>query len=85
MYPIETKPFFLTSEFLAALLAIAALAIGAATDDSFDGRLFWILFTVVVSFYMFSRGLAKSGSKGRGWDPRDDLMARAGGEAHDRD
>jgi hypothetical protein len=30
IYPIETKPFFLTSEFVGAVLAIAGIAITPA-------------------------------------------------------
>ena len=35
VYPIETKPFFLTSEFVGAVLAIAGIAITAASSDAF--------------------------------------------------
>lgn len=72
--PIETKPFFLTSEFAALVLAILALLITTASDNSIDSRLFWILTTVLVSFYMLSRGIAKSGTKSRSIDPREDLL-----------
>ena len=81
-FPIETKPFFLTSEFFGALLAIAALAIGAATAEDVDARLFWILTTPIVCFYMLSRGIAKSGTKSRSWDPREELLTP---EGHDTD
>src|SRR5215210_7806437 len=33
-FPIETKPFFLTSEFVGAILAIAGIAITAAASPS---------------------------------------------------
>lgn len=72
--PIETKPFFLTSEFWGSLALIVALAIGAGTSDDIDARLFWILATAVTIGYVVSRGIAKSGTKSRSWDPRDDLM-----------
>lgn len=85
MYPIETKPFFLTSEFLVLVLTIVALSIGVATAEDFDSYRFWPLVAGVTSAYMLSRGIAKSGSKSRGWDPRDDLMARAGAGGDDRD
>lgn len=73
-FPIETKPFFLTSEFWGSLALIVALAIGAGVSDDIDARLFWILATAVTIGYVVSRGIAKSGTKSRSWDPRDDLM-----------
>jgi hypothetical protein len=72
-YTSETKPFFLTSEFLAYLIFLLALVIGTAVDDDVDPRLFWILGTVVTCFYMLSRGIAKSGSRSRAYDPREDV------------
>ena len=72
-YTSETKPFFLTSEFLVFVLFLMGLGIGASTSDDVDGELFWILTTVAVSFYMLSRGVAKSGSRSRARDPREDL------------
>ena len=75
-FPIETKPFFLTSEFFAPLLLIVAMAIAAASAEDFDSRLFWILTTIVVSAYVLSRGIAKSGTKSRASDPREDLFQR---------
>ncbi len=84
-FPIETKPFFLTSEFAAVLLAIVALAITAGASESIDAWRFWILTTVLVSFYVLSRGIAKSGTKSRSADPREDLLrSRGGGEARER-
>jgi hypothetical protein len=72
-YTSETKPFFLTSEFLVFVLYLMGLGIAATTSPSIDARLFWILATVASSFYMVSRGLAKAGSKSRARDPREDL------------
>ena len=72
-FPIETKPFFFTSEFWGTLALIVALAIGAATADDIDARLFWILTTAITFGYVLSRGIAKSGTKSRSWDPREDL------------
>ena len=72
-YTSETKPFFLTSEFLVFVLFLMGLGIGASTSDDLDTRLFWILTTVATSFYMLSRGIAKSGSRSRAYDPREDL------------
>jgi len=72
-YPIETKPFFLTSEFAVFLIAEIALIITALTSDSIDAWRFWILTTVLVSLYMVSRGIAKSGTRSRASDPREEL------------
>ncbi len=74
-YPIETKPFFLTSEFGGVVVAIVALLITAAANDSVDARLFWILTTALVSAYLLSRGIAKSGTKSRSFDPREQLLS----------
>jgi uncharacterized protein (TIGR02271 family) len=54
----ETRPFF-TSEFLALVAVIVALAIAAATD-ALDGAMFSILLTVGVAAFVLSRGLAKA-------------------------
>ena len=78
-HPIETKPFFLTSEFFGALLLIVAIAISAASDDGFDSPRFWTLTTVVVAAYVVSRGIAKSGTKSRATDPREQLFQGEGG------
>ena len=72
-YTSETKPFFLTSEFLAFVLFVMGLGIGASTSADVDARLFWILTTVATSLYMLSRGIAKSGSRSRAYDPREDV------------
>ena len=72
-YTSETKPFFLTSEFLVFVLFIMGLAIGTAVNDDVDPRLFWILTTIATAFYMLSRGIAKSGSRSRAYDPREDV------------
>jgi hypothetical protein len=74
--PIETKPFFLTSEFWAAVAAIVGLAIAAGTSEQVDARLFWQLTTAITIGYVISRGIAKSGTKSRSWDPREDLFDR---------
>lgn len=72
-YTSETKPFFLTSEFIVFVLYLMGLAIAASTSDTIDARLFWILTTVATAFYMLSRGIAKSGSRSRAYDPREDM------------
>jgi hypothetical protein len=55
----RAKPFFLTSEFLTMIAAIAAIAIAAAVADSFDSKRAWTLITVVAAAYIVSRGLSK--------------------------
>ena len=55
------KPFFLTSEFLAMIGAIIAIAIAAAIADDFGSARAWTLITVVAAAYIVSRGLSKIG------------------------
>lgn len=73
VYPIETKPFFLTSEFVGAVLAVVGIAITAASSDAFGAWRAWILITAVVVGYMVSRGIAKSGTRSHADDPRENL------------
>jgi len=86
-YPIETKPFFLTSEFLFPLLAWFGLLITTLVNDTIDARRFWELTVALLVAYMLSRGIAKSGTKSRSWDPREDpeLFRRRGGNDGDDD
>jgi hypothetical protein len=80
----ETKPFFLTSEFFGCALAIIAMAIAVATADNFDSPRFWTLTAGIVAAYVISRGIAKSGTKSRAIDPREDVDLFNGGHAqHD--
>jgi hypothetical protein len=72
-YPIETKPFFLTSEFAAALLAVVALAITAAASESIDAWRFWLLASGITAAYLLSRGIAKSGTRSNASDPREQM------------
>ncbi len=72
----ETRPFFVTSEFLVYVLLLMGLGIVASTDESIDARFFWTAATVASIFYMLSRGIAKSGSRSRAWDPREDIGDR---------
>ena len=72
-YTSETKPFYLTSEFLVFALYLMGLAIAASTSPSIDARLFWILATVAVVGYMLSRGIAKAATRSRAHDPREDI------------
>jgi len=84
-YPIETKPFFLTSEFVFPLLAWFGLLITTLVNDTIDARRFWELTVALLIGYMLSRGIAKSGTKSRSWDPREDpdLLRRRSGNGDD--
>ena len=73
IYPIETKPFFLTSEFVGAVLAIAGIAITAASSDAFGAWRAWILISAITVGYMVSRGIAKSGTRSHADDPRENF------------
>ena len=59
----ETKPFFLTSEFLTLLGTIAAVAIAMAVLDNLDAERGWLLITILAAAYMVSRGIAKAGTR----------------------
>ena len=73
VHDTETRPFFMTSEFLVYLLLLMGLAITAFTSDSVDARFFWEWASLATIGYMLARGFAKSGSRSRAWDPREDL------------
>jgi hypothetical protein len=73
---VETKPFFMTSEFLFFVLMTLALLVTAATDNSIDARTFWYLEVPLTIGYLLARGIAKSGSKTPSYDPRDELLVR---------
>ena len=86
VYPIETKPFFLTSEFVGAVLAIAGIAITAASSDAFGAWRAWILISAITGAYMISRGIAKSGTRSHADDPREQFDLPWGrGDQHGRD
>ena len=72
-HPIETKPFYLTSEFVGSVLAIAGIAITAVSSDAFGAWRAWILITAITVGYMVSRGIAKSGTRSHADDPREHL------------
>ena len=74
---VETKPFFMTSEFLFYALMSIALLITAAVDNSIDARWFWLLEVPLTIGYLLSRGIAKSGSRRPSYDPRDEALTRA--------
>ena len=82
VYPIETKPFFLTSEFVGSVLAIAGIAITAAASDAFGAWRAWILITAITVGYMISRGIAKSGTRSRADDPREHFDLPWGRDQH---
>jgi hypothetical protein len=70
--PSETKPFFLTSEFVLAFVAWLALLITSVSTDSVDAWSFSLLSIAIATGYMVSRGFAKANTPSRGWDPRED-------------
>lgn len=67
----ETKPFFMTSEFLAAAALIAGILIATGMNDNLDAPRGWLYAAIVGAAYILSRGLAKSGTRDpnpdRGW------------------
>lgn len=69
----ETKPFFMTSEFLGTLLCVIAIAITAAVAEDLDSRGASLLITILVAAYTVSRGIAKAGTRSRANDFRDDV------------
>ena len=82
----ETKPFFMTSEFLGTLLCVIAIAITAGVSEDLDSRGASLLITILVAAYTMSRGIAKAGTRSRASDPRDELnLSRShdGGHSHD--
>ena len=70
---IETKPFFLTSEFVLAFAAWVALLLTTLATDSLDAPLFLLLTVALAAGYMLSRGFAKAHTPSGAWDPRDEL------------
>lgn len=80
----ETKPFFLTSEFVFSLLSAILIAITAASSHAFGAWRAWILITAIVVAYTISRGLAKAGTRSHSRDPRDQLdLTRHHGDHQD--
>jgi len=84
-YPIETKPFFLTSEFALSVIVSIAIAITAASSHAFGAWRAWILITAVMVSYNLARGIAKSGTRSNASDPREDLDLNWGRDGHTRD
>ena len=56
----ETKPFFMTSEFLFYAIMTLALLVTAMSDNSIDARWFWLLEVPLTIGYLLSRGIAKA-------------------------
>jgi hypothetical protein len=85
-YPIETKPFYLTSEFALSVIAVVGIAITAASSNAFGSWRAWILITAILVSFNLSRGIAKSGIKSRAFDPREELELgrRDGGGSGDQ-
>jgi hypothetical protein len=76
----ETKPFFLTSEFLAFVGLLTALLITLGVSDSLNEFRGWLLPTLLTSAYILSRGIAKAGER----DPNPEHhQGRHGGFAAD--
>jgi hypothetical protein len=84
VHDTETRPFFMTSEFLAYVLLLMGLGITASISPSIDARFFWEWATLATIAYMLSRGFAKSGTRSRAWDPREDMDTDRGnrGDSH---
>lgn len=82
MEPIETKPFYLTSEFGVSLLAAILIAITAASSHAFGAWRAWILITALVVAYSVSRGIAKAGTRSHASDPREHLDFGRGHGSH---
>jgi len=59
----ETKPFFLTSEFLAFAGMLIALLVALGVSDTLNNFRGWLLPTILTSAYIISRGIAKSGER----------------------
>ena len=80
----ETKPFFMTSEFLFTLFGILGICITAAVAADLDSHRASVLVTALIVGYTVSRGIAKAGTRSRATDPRDELnLSRSGdGRAH---
>jgi hypothetical protein len=81
----ETKPFFMTSEFLGTLLCVIAIAITAGVSEDLDSRGASLLITILVAAYTMSRGIAKAGTRSRASDPRDELNLSRSHDGHSHD
>jgi hypothetical protein len=80
----ETKPFYLTSEFLGTLLCIAGVCITAAVSADLDSHGAALFSAILVAAYTVSRGIAKAGTRSRANDFRDDVnLGSRDGQQHD--
>jgi hypothetical protein len=79
----ETKPFFLTSEFLVTLVCVIGICITAAIAADLDSHRASALIAGLVAAYTLSRGIAKSGTRSRATDPRDDVHIGRSHDGHD--
>jgi hypothetical protein len=61
----ETKAFYKTSEFMIWLATVIGVLVVTYIDDSASLSNWhgWLLITVLSAAYMFSRGIAKSGTR----------------------
>jgi hypothetical protein len=72
----ETKPFYLTSEFLVwAFCVIAVIIAGAVIGNGDHGDVLrantvWLFITIISFAYIISRGISKAGTKYRDYDRR---------------
>jgi hypothetical protein len=78
----ETKPFFLTSEFIVSVIVALGVAITAASSHAFGGWRAWLLIAAVTCSYNLSRGIAKAGTRSHARDPRDEADLHFG-RGHD--
>jgi hypothetical protein len=69
----ETKPFFLTSEFIGTLLCIIGVCVTAASARFLDAHGAALMSTILVAAYTVSRGIAKAGTRSNASDPRDNV------------
>jgi hypothetical protein len=79
----ETKPFFMTSEFIGTLLCILGVCITAASARFLDAHGAALMSTILVAAYTISRGIAKAGTRSNAWDPRDQIRPGQHEEARD--
>jgi hypothetical protein len=78
----ETKPFFMTSEFIGTLICVIGIAITAGVTADLDSQGAGALIAGLVAAYTVSRGIAKAGTRSRATDPRDDMSFSRSHEGH---
>jgi hypothetical protein len=66
----ETKPFFMTSEFLTWLVVGIGVLVAAWQTDNLEAPRAWMLVTGLTAAYILSRGIAKAGTR----DPNPELF-----------